>query len=113
MAEVLYNARVPHDFTIGDVIRKARTSRHWSQTKLGSEAARFVIDETEKRINKSTVSKVEKDPYSSELGTIWRLMATLGLKFTDVERKVSTPIVERAQAGEAPPPAIKRRRAGD
>lgn len=100
-----YNPSVPHEFTIGDMIRKARRSRRWSQTKLGNEAARFTIDRAQPRINKSTVSKVENAPYSSELGTVWRLMAALGLTFCDVEGQIESPVVERGSPREALTPA--------
>src|SRR5436189_164845 len=61
-SEGLYNWRVS-DFTIGDVIRKSRIARRWSQTKLGTEAASYQFGTGALPINKSTVSKVEKDPY--------------------------------------------------
>jgi transcriptional regulator with XRE-family HTH domain len=92
-SEGRYNWNV-HEFTIGDVIRKARTARRWSQTKLGKEAARFQFGAETTPINKSTVSKVEKDPYSSEFGTVWRLLTALNLKFAEVERRVGHPFVE-------------------
>ena len=80
------------EFSIGDVIRKAREARRWNQTRLGQEAARFLIRESDAAIDKSTVSKVERDPYTSELGTVWRLLAAVGLTFADVESRVSSPV---------------------
>jgi hypothetical protein len=94
-AAALYNWRVASDFTIGDVIRKSRKARRWSQTKLGIEAAHFQIGTGDAPINKSTVSKVEHEPYTSELGTVWRLLTALNLTFAEVERRVGTPFVER------------------
>jgi transcriptional regulator with XRE-family HTH domain len=91
----LYNWRVPSDFTIGDVIRKARLARRWSQTRLGIEAAHFQLGHGDTPINKSTVSKVEHEPYTSELGTVWRLLTALNLTFAEVEKRVGTPFVER------------------
>jgi len=82
------------DFTLGDVIRKARQKRRWSQTKLGEQAAKFLIHEDDGQINKSTVSKIENDPYTSELGTVWRLLAALDLDFTDVEKRVGRPFLD-------------------
>jgi len=93
-------------FTLGDVIRKARIDRRWNQARLGVEAAKFKLREDDVAINKSTVSKVEKAPYTSEFGTIWRLLAALNLKFADVENRVGHPFIER-HAGEGTP--TKRR----
>lgn len=93
-SEASYNWRVS-EWTIGDVIRKARIARHWSQTKLGTEAASYQIGGGTFPINKSTVSKVEKDPYSSELGTVWRLLAALRLTFAEVEGRIGAPFPDR------------------
>lgn len=92
-SEGQYNWRVG-EFTIGDVIRKSRIARRWSQTKLGTEAAYYQIGAGTFPINKSTVSKVEKDPYSSELGTVWRLLAALRLTFAEVEHRIGAPFVD-------------------
>jgi transcriptional regulator with XRE-family HTH domain len=86
-----YKPQMPHDFTIGDVVRKERQKRKWNQERLGKEAERFALRDGDRPINKSTVSKVEKNPYSSELGTVWRLLAALGLTFSDVERRLGSP----------------------
>lgn len=83
------------DFTIGDVIRKSRIARRWSQTKLGQEATNFQFGVGNRPINKSTVSKVEREPYTSELGTVWRLLAALNLTFADVDKRVGPPFAER------------------
>lgn len=91
----LYNRCVRADFTIGDVVRKSRTERRWSQTKLGTEAARFPIGDRAAAINKSTVSKIEREPYTSELGNVWRLLAALNLTFADVERLIGAPFTEK------------------
>jgi hypothetical protein len=88
-----YKERVQDEFTIGDVIRKARQLRRWNQTRLGQEAAKYAIRRTGGPINKSTVSKVETDPYSSEFGTVWRLIAAVGLTLGDVERRVDAPFL--------------------
>ena len=93
-SEGLYNWTVRH-FTIGDVIRKARVAGRLSQTQLGDAAALFQIDDGAAPINKSTVSKVERDPFTSELGTVWRLLAALHLTFGDVEKQIGSPVVER------------------
>lgn len=82
-----YNVGVAPKLTVGDVIRKARAEKGWNQERLGSEAASYVIRRTTP-IDKNTVSKVERDPYSSELETVWRLLAALGLTLADVEREV-------------------------
>ena len=61
-SEDRYNWNV-REFTIGDVIRKARQERRWSQTKLGEEATYLQVSgrsTSVKPINKSTVSKVER-----------------------------------------------------
>jgi len=81
-------------FTLGDVIRKARIARRWNQTRLGAEAAKFQLRARDVAINKSTVSKVEKDPYTSEFGTVWRLLTALNLKFSDVEKRVGHPFTD-------------------
>lgn len=96
-AEAGYNQLVPDEFTIGDVIRKARGLRHWNQTRLGKEAAKYGLHSDSKSIDKSTVSKVERDPYSSEFGTVWRLIAAVGLTLADVERRVTAPFVNIAE----------------
>jgi hypothetical protein len=100
-----YKERVDDEFTIGDVIRKARQLRRWNQTRLGQEAAKYALRRTDGPINKSTVSKVETDPYSSEFGTVWRLIAAVGLTLGDVERRVDAPFLSieemRAAAREA------------
>jgi transcriptional regulator with XRE-family HTH domain len=93
-----HTRNVASDFTIGDVIRKSRIARRWSQTKLGREAASFQIGPGTTAINKSTVSKVEREPYTSELGTVWRLLAALGMTFAEAEKRVGTPFVERPKA---------------
>jgi len=92
-----YNWNVS-DFTIGDVIRKSRMARRWSQTKLGEEAARFQIGTGGTAVNKSTVSKVERAPYTSELGTVWRLLAALNLTFADVEKRIGAPFTIEKRA---------------
>lgn len=101
MEESLNGCPVPYitssvaDWTIGDVIRKERDARGWNQIKLGQEAGRYVLKRSDKPINKNTVSKVEKQPYSSKLGTVWRLLATLGLTFSEVEQRLSkAPFIE-------------------
>jgi hypothetical protein len=93
-SEAGYNGPV-HEWTIGDVIRKSRIARRWSQTKLGEEAAYFQFGAGTLPIDKSTVSKVERAPYTSELGTVWRLLAALHLTFADVEKRIGAPFTER------------------
>lgn len=89
-AQPVYNSFVG-EFTVGDVIRKARDRKRWSQTRLGAEAAHFQFGTDTAPINKSTVSKVERDPYSSEFGTVWRLLAALDLTFAEVEKRIGAP----------------------
>lgn len=97
-----YNSRVPGDFTLGDLIRKKRLQKNWSQTRLGQEAARCVIRESDGPINKSTVSKVENDPYSSEFGTVWRLVAAVGLTFREIDHRIGLPFLEHKAASPTP-----------
>lgn len=75
-------------FTVGDVIRKARDERRWNQQRLGAETARFPLGDQRKPIDKGTVSKVERDPYGSKFGTVWRLLAALNLTLADAERAI-------------------------
>lgn len=104
----LYNPTVAHDFTFGDVIRKARKAKRWSQSRLGEEAKRFPLRADDVKINKSTVSKVETDPYTSEFGTVWRLLAALGLTFADAERRIESPF----DVPQEPTTTGKKRRVG-
>lgn len=93
---IAYNQRMRGGFTIGDVIRKARNQRGWDQTRLGNEAAKFQITGEEGRINKATISKIESaNPYTSELGIVWRVLAALDLSFADVERMTGRPFKDR------------------
>lgn len=95
------SAVLPKDH-VGDIIRKARRAKGWSHERLGEEAKKFTFpgsDEVE-RINKSTVSLVERDPYSRKVSTLWRLLAALGLSFADIEQRIGTPI-DAFQAKEA------------
>ena len=75
-------------WTVGDVIRKARIDRRWNQQRLGEEAAKFPLGDQVKAIDKGTVSKVERDPYGSKFGTVWRLLAALELSLGDAEQKI-------------------------
>lgn len=75
-------------FTVGDVIRKARDDRGWKQERLGAEAALYPLGKQAGAINKSTVSKVERDPYGSKFGTVWRLLAALNLTLAEAERAI-------------------------
>lgn len=77
-------------FTVGDVIRKARHERRWNQQRLGTEAAKFALPGQHGPVDKGTVSKIERDPYGSKFGTVWRLLAALALSLTDVEREIGT-----------------------
>lgn len=116
----MYKCAVAPKFHIGDVIRRAREQKKWNQERLGEEAARYQLDPKETKINKSTVSKVETDPYSSELGTIWRLMSALNLSFTEVEESVGNPLIQAREAPDIKPRApssserrtAKRKRTG-
>jgi transcriptional regulator with XRE-family HTH domain len=75
-------------FTVGDVIRKARVGRRWNQKRLGDEATRFPLVGQTRPIDKGTVSKVERDPYGSKFGTVWRLLAALNLTLADAEQQI-------------------------
>ena len=77
-------------FTLGDVIRKARRDRRWNQERLGEEAGYFPLGQQTRAIDKGTVSKVERDPYGSKFGTVWRLLAALNLSLADAERDIGT-----------------------
>jgi len=85
-------------FSVGDVIRKARKAKHWNQARLGKEAARFVLHHDQGPINVSTVVDVEADPYVRKVGTVWRLLAALGLTWADVEREIPSPFTELAKS---------------
>lgn len=76
------------EFTLGDVIRKQRTRRKWNQERLGIEAVKCPLGDDRKAINKSTVSKIENDPYGSKFGTVWRLLAALDLTLSEAERRI-------------------------
>ena len=93
------NGSMKRPFHVGDVIERTRKERRWNQVRLGAEAANFKLSPKDGPIDKSTVSKVENDPFSSELGTVWRLLAALDLTFADVEAQTSSPFVH----GNAPP----------
>jgi hypothetical protein len=103
-----YKNGVPQTFGVGDVIRKARKLRKWNQHRLGVEAKKFTITGNQPKINKTTVSKVEREPFSSEFGTVWRLIAAVGLTLADVEERVGSPFLEEWIAG-AGPRAHRRR----
>jgi transcriptional regulator with XRE-family HTH domain len=90
-------------FTVGDVIRAARREKRWNQQRLGAEAGKIRIDATDEKIDKSTVSKVERSPYSSRLSTVWRLLAALGLTFEDAEKRVGSPFPANDPSYERPP----------
>lgn len=98
VAEVLaYNLRVRDPWTIGDVIRKARKKRAWDQQRLGEEALRFKITGHEQKINKATISKLEgPNPYTSEFGVVWRVLATLELSFADIEGRIESPFIQES-----------------
>ena len=87
-------------FTLGDVIRKARRGRGWNQERLGEEAEYFPLGLQTKAIDKGTVSKVERDPYGSKFGTVWRLLAALNLSLADAERDIGT-LDRRQESGSA------------
>lgn len=88
------NARMALDFNVGDLIRKLRTGKKWNQTRLGQEAERFKIRGDEPRINKNTVSAVERSPYTSDFGTICRLLAALGMTLCEAERRTGPSVQE-------------------
>lgn len=85
-------------FGLGDVIKKARQARGWTQEELGKKAEEFILSGRRPvRINKNTVSKIETNPYSSEFGTVWRLVAALDLTFGEIEREIEPPWVKEAE----------------
>jgi len=77
-------------FTIGDVIAKTRKQRRWNQTRLGEETMFYPLPGQVKPIDKGTISKVERDPYGSKFGTVWRLLAALELTLADAEREIGS-----------------------
>lgn len=83
----LYTGTV-RGFHVGDVIRKARDERHWNQKQLGVQAVYYPLGDQVEPIDKGTVSKVERDPYGSKFGTIWRLLAALDLTLADAEQQI-------------------------
>jgi len=96
---IAYNGAMRGAFTIGDVIRKARKDRKWDQERLGAEAVKFQITGREKKINKATISKIEgANPYTSEFGVVWRVLAALGLSFADIEQRIGSPFLEHREA---------------
>ena len=48
----------------------------------------YPLGDQTKAIDKGTVSKVERDPYGSKFGTVWRLLAALNLTLADAEREI-------------------------
>lgn len=98
--EAVYNPLMAK-FGIGDVIRITRKKRRWNQERLGDEAKKFVIHPGQGPINKSTVSKVETDPYTSEFITVWRVAAAAGLTLADLIAEVGTPFLPAADAAAA------------
>lgn len=90
VASGAYNESMPIPMTIGDVIRHARKARGWSQRDLGRAAAQFEIQQTGD-IDPNTVSAVERNPYVSSVETVWRLLAAVGLSWTEVERQAGWP----------------------
>jgi transcriptional regulator with XRE-family HTH domain len=106
-----YKRAVASGFSFGDVIRKARRDRGLSQTALGKEAGNIQIGKSAGPINKSTVSKVENDLYSSEFGTVLRLLAVLNLTLTELERRSDPAPLLRKRSGEGQAPASSGRQA--
>lgn len=82
-----------------------------SQTQLGKAAVAFTLDGFTGPINKNTVSNVETWPFTCEFATIWRLLATLGLSLSDVQKHIKTPLqhVNRSES----PPAVERKTVSD
>lgn len=110
----VYNHHVDALFHVGDVIRKARERRRWNQDRLGDEAAHYGpkgerLDVPDKRINKSTVSKVETDPFTSEHSTIIRLLAALNLSLSDAEQYLRPSSTARDGPSSEPLPGSQRR----
>lgn len=95
-------------FHLGHLIRDEREKRGWSQTRLGDEAGKFKLDQHDKPINVNTVSKVEGSPWTSEYGTVIRLLRALGLSFASIEQELGEPFVGTAPKARAP---AERRRA--
>jgi transcriptional regulator with XRE-family HTH domain len=83
-----YTSPVGLTLHIGHAIRIAREQRGWNQARLGQEAAKFRIEPDDGEINVNTVSSVEREPYNSKHGTIWRLMLALNLSLADVEHVI-------------------------
>jgi len=107
----LIHGVVSAEFTVGDLIEKRRKQRRWNQTTLGEKAADFPLPGRTGRINPNTVSNAENRPYNADFGTIWRLLATLGVSLSEAERAVPNPFATPArEAGETRPAPAGRHR---
>jgi transcriptional regulator with XRE-family HTH domain len=106
-----YNHRVGLRLHIGHAIRLAREQRGWNQARLGQEAAKFRIEPDDGEINANTVSSVEREPYNSKHGTIWRLMSALNLSLADVQQVISENRLPPDGARAKEPPQLERRAA--
>jgi transcriptional regulator with XRE-family HTH domain len=90
---VAYTRNVRRPFHVGHALREARKERGWNQEQLGEAARRVLLpgtdasDETE-RINKFTVSKAEREPYSRKYSTLVRLAGALGRTVGELESDV-------------------------
>lgn len=95
---VVYKCAVAPKVHLGHLIRLSREERGWSQEKLGTVAGGFKLTAKDKPINKSTISSLESDPFSSGVDTLWRVMAALGLSFADLEPKLDSPFIGKPRA---------------
>ncbi len=112
-----YKERVSVYFHLGDVIRRAREKRGWNQDTLGVEAGKYLLDPSETKINKATVSKIERSPYSSEIGTVLRLLAALDMTLCDAHEAMGgSPVTHKdarpQKAAALERSTVKRKRAG-
>lgn len=66
---------------LGQVLRRWRKRRRWTQKRLGEEAG----------IRQETVSRVENGSAGTELNTLFRLCAALGIELTVSPKPGRTP----------------------
>ena len=80
---------------IGNLVRRARKSRGWSQTELGDKAG----------LRQETISLIETGNPATKLETILAVLAALDLEFHITPRSKGTGRRSRTCSDGAPPPA--------
>lgn len=91
-----YNYAQMRRWGMGRLIQEARRERGWNQATLGMEAGKVVVRKDRKPINANTVGDVERDPCGSKMETVVRILAALGLSFTELERQAGHSFVPHA-----------------